>query len=124
MQKLPENSIQQRLEFCNKMLQKIELNPNFLNKIWFTDESHFHIDGHCNKQNMRIWGTEKPETYVEKSAHPEYVTVRSAIFAQGFIGPYFFKNSSSERIRINQFFYTDMIENYLFQNYGKGLGAI
>jgi hypothetical protein len=40
---------------------------------------------------MRILGAEKSEKFIEKSAHPEYVTVWCAISAQGLIGPYFFK---------------------------------
>ncbi len=90
MQKIPENSIQKRLEFCHKMLEKLGNNFDFLKNIWFTDESHFYLDGHCNKQNMRFWGTQKPENYIEKSAHPKYVTVWCAISAQGLIGSYFF----------------------------------
>jgi hypothetical protein len=111
-QKIPENSIQKRLEFCNKMLGKYEINSDLLNNIWFTDESHFYLDGHCNKQNMRIWGTEKPENIIEKSAHPQYVTVWCAISAHGLIGPYFFENSNEERITVNQLNYQNMVENY------------
>jgi hypothetical protein len=40
---------------------------------------------------MRIWGAEKPEKFIEKSAHPQYVTVWCAISAQGLIKPYFLK---------------------------------
>ncbi len=112
VQKIPENSIQKRLEFCHKMLGKLANNSDFLKNIWFTDESHFYLDGHCNKQNMRYWGTQKPENYIEKSAHPKYVTVWCAISAQGLIGPYFFENSNEERIIVNQSNYQNMIENY------------
>jgi hypothetical protein len=73
------------------MIQKLQLDPNLFNNIWFSDESHFYLDGHCNKQNMRIWGSEKPEKFIEKSAHPLYVTVWRAISAQGLIGPIFSK---------------------------------
>ncbi len=91
MQKLPESSFKKRLDFCNNMIQTLQLNPDLLNNIWFSDESHFHLNGYCNKQNMRILGAEKSEKFIEKSAHPEYVTVWCAISAQGLIGPYFFK---------------------------------
>jgi len=122
MQKIPENSIKKRLDFCTKMIQKLQLDPNLLNNIWFSDESHFYLDGHCNKQNMRIWGSEKPEKFIEKSAHPLYVTVWCAISAQGFIGPYFFENSNQERIIVNQTNYQNMIENYFVPELRKRVG--
>jgi hypothetical protein len=63
------------------MLQKLQLDSDLLDKIWFSDESHFFLDGHCNKQNWLIWGSEKPEKFIQKSAHPKYVTVWCAISA-------------------------------------------
>jgi hypothetical protein len=83
------------------MLQNLQLNPDLLNNIWFSDESHFHLDGYCNKQNMRIRGTEKPEKFIEKPVHSQYVTIWCAICAQGLIGLYFFENSDEKRIFVN-----------------------
>ena len=31
-----------------------EIDPQ---RIWFSDEAHFHVDGYINKQNWYIWGT-------------------------------------------------------------------
>ena len=70
------------------------------------------MDGHINKQNWRIWADEKPENFVEKSAHPDYVTVFCAISAQGIIGPYFFEDSNSKRITVNQLTYQNMLEKF------------
>jgi hypothetical protein len=93
------------------MQQKIQSDSDILNKIWFSD-GHFYLDGHCNKQNMRIWRSEKPEIFIEKSSHPQYVTVWCAISAQVLIGFYFLKNSNEEKIVVNQLNYQNMIENY------------
>jgi len=38
-----------RVQFCEKMLEKLETDPNYINKIWFTDESHFYLNGYVNK---------------------------------------------------------------------------
>jgi hypothetical protein len=83
-----------------------------LNDIWFSDESHFRINGYVNKQNMRIWGTQKPEVYVEKSGYPQYLTVWCAISSKGFIGPYFFEDRNGKRTSVNQNTYQEMISNY------------
>jgi hypothetical protein len=64
MRKIPENLFQKRLYICNKMLQKLQLDSDLLDKIWFSNESHFYLDGHCNKQNWRIWGSEKSEKFI------------------------------------------------------------
>jgi predicted RNA-binding protein (virulence factor B family) len=102
MRNIPENLFQKRLYICNKMLQKLQLDSDLLDKIWFSNESHFYLDGYFNKQNWRIWGSEKPEKFIQKSAHPKYVTVCCAISAQGLIGHYFFENSNKEKIVVNQ----------------------
>ncbi len=111
-QTLTKDSEKKRVEFCEKMLKRLETDPDFIHKIWFTDESHFYLNGFVNKQNMRIWGTEKPDAVVEIPAHAEYVTVWTAISSQGIIGPYFFENSNGKRETVRQENYQQMIENY------------
>ena len=65
------------------MLEVIEKDPNYLDNLWFSDESHFTVDGHVNKQNWRIWGSEKPTEVIEKTANPMKVTVWSAVSKRG-----------------------------------------
>ncbi len=48
------------------MLEKIKIDAEFINNIWFTDESHFHLIGFVNKQTMRIWGAEKLNEVTQK----------------------------------------------------------
>ena len=38
-------------------------------KIIFSDEAYFDIGGYVNNQNCCIWGTENPQTYIEKPSH-------------------------------------------------------
>ena len=45
-------------------LQKM---PILKKKIIFSDEPHFDLGGYVNKQNCRIWGTENPHAYIERS---------------------------------------------------------
>ena len=58
---------------------------NFSNKIFFSGEAHFTLDGYINKQNCRIWGAEKPQIIGERPQHPEKVTVWCALFSEGVI---------------------------------------
>ena len=49
-------------------------------KVIFTDETHFDLDGYVNKQNCRIWGTEKTHTLKSRRTQNE------SLFSAGF-GP-------------------------------------
>ena len=60
--------------------------------IIFSDEAHFDLGGYVNKQNFRIWGTEKPHAYIEKPTHPKRVTVWCGFWSGGTIGAFFFEN--------------------------------
>ena len=53
-------------------LQKIAI---LAKKNIFSDEAYFGLGGYVNKQNCRIWDTENPYAYTEKSTHPKRVTV-------------------------------------------------
>ena len=66
-------------------------------KIIFSDEVHFDLGGHVNKENCHIWGTENPHAYIEKLTHPKQVTV----WCRGIIGPFFFENELGEAVTVN-----------------------
>jgi hypothetical protein len=45
--------------------------PGVLSVTWFSDEAHFHFDGHINKQNVRLGASENPGLGVAGPLHPE-----------------------------------------------------
>ncbi|XP_025017224.1 histone-lysine N-methyltransferase SETMAR-like [Tetranychus urticae] len=92
-QPLTDSSIVRRFNFANEMLTMIEDGTIDINKIIFTDECHFHLQGYVNKQNWRHWGSEKPDFSRIKPLHPQRVTVFAGIHAGGIIGPYCFPES-------------------------------
>ena len=47
-------------EFALDILEKIEEDGHFLNRICFSDEATFHVSGKLNKYNARIWVSENP----------------------------------------------------------------
>lgn len=78
-QPLNERQIEQRLTFAKKVIYRIGRKIIDTQKIWFTDEARFELSGYVNKQNHRIWGSEKPIVGVSKPLHSESVTVWCAI---------------------------------------------
>ncbi|GFS66672.1 uncharacterized protein TNCV_229351 [Trichonephila clavipes] len=76
------------------------------------DEAHFWTNGYVNKQNCRIWSEANPQVYVETPLHPEKLTVWSALWAGGIIGPYFFKNDEGHNVTVNGDRYRAMITNF------------
>ncbi|EFN83836.1 hypothetical protein EAI_02650, partial [Harpegnathos saltator] len=60
----------QRREFVEWFMEQQQVDADFSNKIIFSDEAHFHLDGLVNRQNCRIWASENPRVIVEKQMHP------------------------------------------------------
>ena len=47
---------QARIFFCNLISDQMEQKPAFLNNIWFSDETCFHLSENVNKQTRWFWG--------------------------------------------------------------------
>ena len=60
VQELKENDHQLRLEFCQQITTNIKEDNEFLDKLWMSDEAHFHVTGYVNKQNYRYWADSNP----------------------------------------------------------------
>ena len=56
VQSLKPDDKPKRFNFATDMLRSIEIDPNFLNRICFSDEATFHVCGTVNRHNSRIWG--------------------------------------------------------------------
>jgi len=46
--------------FADWILEQLEVNPNFIKQIIFSDEAHFWMNGYVNKQNCQIWDDINP----------------------------------------------------------------
>ena len=47
-QQLTANDQKTRVDMCNWFNDKNEDNQDWIDKVWFTDEAHFHLDGYVN----------------------------------------------------------------------------
>lgn len=82
-QKLYQRDIDRRVQFCRLMTQKFDEGVLAPDKIVFTDECWFHIDGFVNKQNFRFWAKENPHYVISKTKNPIKVMVWAAISTRG-----------------------------------------
>ncbi|CAH2088890.1 unnamed protein product [Euphydryas editha] len=109
VQKMKPNDYIQRKLLADTMLERFSSLENVL----FTDEAHFHINGHVNKHNCRYWSTENPRLKHQKPLHSPKTTVWAAISAKGIIGPYFFENSQGNNVTVNSVEYVKMLREFL-----------
>ncbi|GFV95008.1 transposable element Tc3 transposase [Trichonephila clavipes] len=107
-----QNDHQARHRFVEWAQNEIAVVPDFHKRNLFSDETHFWLNGYVNKQNCRIWSEANPHVYVETPLHPEKLTVWCALWANGIIGPYFFKNDEGHNVTVNGDRYRAMIINF------------
>lgn len=55
IQELKLNDHLMRWQFCEWVIVKINKDKNFVNKLWMSEEAHFHLNGFINKQYFCNW---------------------------------------------------------------------
>lgn len=112
VQALKPNDGELRLAFCQQLLTKINDDANFLENLWMSDEAHFHLNGHVNKQNMRYWAQQNPAELHQRPLHSPKVTVWCAVSGRGVIGPYFFEDENGSTVTVTSQRYVHMLETF------------
>jgi len=113
VQELKPHDHRERRTFGEWARNEIAVDSDFHKKILFSDEAHFWLNGYVNKQNCRIWSEDNPQAIVETPLHPEkLLTVWCALWADGIIGPYFFKNDAGQNVTVNGDRYRAMINDF------------
>ena len=90
VQRLHEEDKENRLQFAQQELARINADPMHLAELTWSDEAHFHLDGGVNRHNCRYWAPENPQWVVEQSLHSPRTTAWAAIWQGGVYGPFFF----------------------------------
>ena len=97
-----------RAEFATLMLEWIDANNDYLNKICFSDEATFHTFGNINRHNVRIWGSENPHVVLQHIRDSSKVNVCYGLIHNKIIGPFFFNEPPTTAT-----VYLDMLEGYI-----------
>lgn len=78
-----------RLAFCRRMLRMHGEDPQFFNKILWSDESTFKKDGYMNLHNLHEWHVENPHLLREdRSQYRFKVNMWTGILKGKIIGPF------------------------------------
>jgi transposase len=87
---LNEDDPDRRVEACMMFEEMFIADPTRLDRIIWSDESTFKLNGHINRHNCVYWNFDNQHHIIEKDVHLPGVMVWCAISSRGIIGPYFF----------------------------------
>ena len=129
-QQLLPNDHHQRLGYSESFLRLCE-DATFIENIIFSDEAHFHLTGHVNNHNSRIWSAENPREIQERPLHSLHVTVWCGISASRVYGPYFFENDNATvtvtgeryRLMIREFLIPELERQHVHHTWSQQDGA-
>ncbi|MCP4489021.1 MAG: transposase, partial [Gammaproteobacteria bacterium] len=95
LQGLNEDDPDRRIEFCEWFIQQAEADTNFVDRVIWTDEATFKLNGHINRHNCVYWSDENPHEVLEKDLNSPGVMVWAGTSSSGIIGPFFFQGTVS-----------------------------
>ena len=105
---LHDGDADQRVEFSEMFLDLMRNDENFQDKIWWSDEACYKLNGHINRHNCTYWSQENPQVILEKEVNVPGINVGAAMSSNGIIGPFFFDASATGKRYLN------MLETYFF----------
>lgn len=88
---LSDGDLDRRVEFCEAMLQRFDDDVQLVDRIIWSDESLFRLDGTINRHNDVVWATTNPHRQVQVPNSQQSVMVWCGITSAGLIGPFFFE---------------------------------
>jgi len=102
VQELVEDDFYRRSEFCEVLMEKCNVDPNFVYNIIFSDEATFMLNGTVNRHNCRYWSQINPRWMEEvKTQKPQKVNVWTGIVGHNFIGPFFINGNLTSEVYLN-----------------------
>ena len=103
----PKDKLQPK-EIAVTMMDRLDLDPGFLKRACFSDESTFHVSGLLNRHNLRIWGSENPHDNCKLERDSPKLNVWCGIMHDKIIGPFLFAEKS-----ITAQIYLDVLTKYV-----------
>lgn len=89
LQQLNENQQEGRMTFAERFLDSCNIDPTFIDRVIFSDEANFYLNGVVSNSHFRIWSDSNPHAHIEKSLNAQKITVWFAFSKKFFISPFF-----------------------------------
>lgn len=90
---LSDDDFDRRVEFCTTFLDMIRQNPRLLDKIIWSDESNFRLNGVINRHNCCYWAPFNPHVQIPIDEQAPGLTVWCGLYSGGILGPFFFEET-------------------------------
>jgi len=90
LQALNEDDFDRRLQFCEVFLSQLDDDIGLVDKIIWTDEASFKLNGIVNRHNCVYWSRDNPHQKMEHVLNLPGLTVFGGISSAGLLGPFFF----------------------------------
>lgn len=108
VQELSDDDFDRRMEACEHMLELFDGDPCLVDKVLWSDESEFRLNGTVNRHNCVYWATSNPGATMPVPHTQQGVMVWCAMTSTKLIGPYFFDGS------VNGQSYLTMLSDFLW----------
>ncbi|CAF4941144.1 unnamed protein product [Rotaria sp. Silwood1] len=95
LQALNEDDPDRRLEFCEWILNSTQEDPTLLDRILWTDEATFQINGCVNRHNCVYWSDTNPHFIIEQKLNVPQAIVWGGIWSNDVVGPLFLKQDGA-----------------------------
>ena len=92
LQELSEDDFDRCTQFAETLNDMLDQNPNIVNKIVFSNEATFGLNGNVNHHNCHYWAKENPHWMIQHHTHTQRsqkVNEWVVISNRRFIVPYF-----------------------------------
>lgn len=111
-QELRNDDFERRVNFCQWISAQLEINPNFLSYIMFSDEATFRSNGAVNRHNMHYYALDNP-FWIRRMQNQNHwsINVWCGILHNRIIGLYFSNTPLSGRIYLQ--FLQEVLPNLL-----------
>ena len=100
-----------RMEMCERFLQADAEDEDFINRVWFSDESHFYLDGKIHARNAIYWANGPPQFVLKRPLHSQRCTAWMALSSQGVVGPFWIEEDG-ETVNVNSTRYLAVLRKF------------
>lgn len=108
LHELKEGDHQARIDFANWFLDQED---DYVERIMWSDEAHFDLDGSLSTRNCIIWSSSNPYASVTHSLHPQRVTVWCGFTAKFILPPAFIEGATVNGERYLRILQEHMLPN-------------